>query len=323
MQIVFAWEGAISPTSDAEAGMVGSHRYLTFQVDPQKADRRFLYWWFRTEPALKQVLRISPGSAGRNRTLGTKRLNEILVPLPEVHHQTLISAWLDDISAMSDSSRKTLASIQSDCADLITTLHLEMAKKSTAPMRDLVVLDEDAVKILVEDSYPQVGIRGAGGGLFTKGPVVGSSTTYKHFNRLFEGAIVLSQPKGWEGAVAVVPPELSGWYASPEYRTFRCKPDQLDPRYASELFKTPWFLSFVAGLSKGQGARRERTRPEQFLGITLPMPTIEQQRAALPILAKLREASQIEAMTADINALLPSALAQVFGTNELQMRTTT
>jgi type I restriction enzyme S subunit len=180
-------------------------------------------------------------------------------------------------------------------------------------MRDLVDLIEDEVHIVGAEDYPQVGIRGMGGGLFPKAAVAGDDTTYKFFHRLYEGAIVVSQPKGWEGAVAVAPTELVGWYASPEYRTFRCKPDRLDHRYAAELLKTPWFLAFMAGLSRGQGARRERTRPEQFLGITLPMPTLEQQRAALPILAKLREAARLDDVTSDIQALVPSALAQVFG----------
>lgn len=46
-------------------------------------------------------------------------------------------------------------------------------------------------------SYPQVGVRGFGGGLFSKAAVSGTETTYRTFNRLYAGAVVLSQVKGW------------------------------------------------------------------------------------------------------------------------------
>ena len=65
-----------------------------------------------------------------------------------------------------------------------------------------------------------------GGGLFAKAAIGGTETTYRSFHRLYEGAVVLSQVKGWEGAIARCPAELEDWFVSPEYRTFRCKPNQ-------------------------------------------------------------------------------------------------
>lgn len=124
---------------------------------------------------------------------------------------------------------------------------------------------------------------------------------------------MLSQVKGWEGAIAVAGPELDGWFASPEYRTFRCKPEAAHPDYMRALLPTPWFIERLQGLSRGQGARRQRTRPEQFLALDLPMPTRVQQETALKAFSKMRRAQESLPEETDLAALLPSALAQVFG----------
>ena len=59
--IVFAWEGAIAVASEAEQGMIGSHRFLTCVSDKSKADARFLNYWFMQAEGRDQLLRASPG----------------------------------------------------------------------------------------------------------------------------------------------------------------------------------------------------------------------------------------------------------------------
>ena len=105
----------------------------------------------------------------------------------------------------------------------------------------MLELSEDSVPVVATTSYPQVGVRGFGGGLFPKSAIGGVETSYKAFNRLYAGAIVLSQVKGWEGAIARCPSELAGWYVSPEYRTFMCKPGLASDEYFGALVATEWF----------------------------------------------------------------------------------
>jgi len=89
-------------------------------------------------------------------------------------------------------------------------MHMSKAADRIVRLGDLLVLSEDSVEVRPECLYPQVGVRGFGAGLFPKPAVAGSDTTYRYFNRLFSGAIVLSQMKGWEGAIAVCENELAG-----------------------------------------------------------------------------------------------------------------
>jgi type I restriction enzyme S subunit len=162
-------------------------------------------------------------------------------------------------------------------------------------------------------SYPQVGIKSFGAGLFGKSPVTGDETTYKSFNRLYEGAVVLSQVKGWEGAVAVCGSEFAGWFVSPEYRTFRCDPNGARPSYLAALVRTEWFWSQLAQATRGVGARRERTRPEQFVTIEIPMPDLEQQERGEEIFTQLHAAKRLQTETAvELEAMLPSILDRAF-----------
>ena len=123
----------------------------------------------------------------------------------------------------------------------------------------------------------------------------------------------MSQVKGWEGASAVCPAELSGRYVSPEYRTFSCIPGCAVPEYLASLVVIPWFWKQLKDLTRGMGGRRERTRPEQFLKMKLPMPNIDQQKYAVAIFEKV---SQMQVARSDalekVEGLLPAILDKAF-----------
>jgi type I restriction enzyme S subunit len=174
-------------------------------------------------------------------------------------------------------------------------------------------LSEISETVTAAGVYPQVGVRGFGGGLFPKLAISGTETSYKTFNRLYTGAIVLSQVKGWEGAIARCPIELDGWFVSPEYRTFRCKPGLASDEYFGELVSTEWFWSRLQEATRGVGARRERTRPEQFLNIELPVPVLADQLRIVEILKRQSPLKFKHAAIRHANAaLLPATLERLF-----------
>lgn len=96
--IVFAWEGAVAVAKQKDHGRVGSHRFLTCVPKKELATSSFLRFHFLTEQGLQQLLDASPGSAGRNRTLGIKALEEIHVPVPPLEKQL----WFDSLQAKLD-----------------------------------------------------------------------------------------------------------------------------------------------------------------------------------------------------------------------------
>jgi type I restriction enzyme S subunit len=99
LQVTFAWEGAIAIVSAAEDGMYGSTRYPTFRVDESRCVPQLLLNYFKTEEGLQQLIKICPGSAGRNRVLSIKRIPEVLVPLPPLEEQRPVVARIEELAA--------------------------------------------------------------------------------------------------------------------------------------------------------------------------------------------------------------------------------
>ena len=92
---VFAWEGAVAVAGDTERGMIGSHRFLTYKVSPGHADASYLRYFLLSESGLGLLGAASPGSAGRNRTLGISAFENIVVALPSIADQRRVASKLE------------------------------------------------------------------------------------------------------------------------------------------------------------------------------------------------------------------------------------
>lgn len=99
LNIVFAWEGAVAVLSEAEAGMIGSHRFPTFRADEPRLDSRFLLAYLKTHEGRALLGKVSPGGAGRNRTLSKPTFLNQLVPLPPLAQQRRVVAQIEELSA--------------------------------------------------------------------------------------------------------------------------------------------------------------------------------------------------------------------------------
>ena len=72
-------------------GASAHNRFLTCVADESMATADFLRFYFLTPEGLQKLGNASPGGAGRNRTLGLKKLDAITVPLPPIDRQR----WFD------------------------------------------------------------------------------------------------------------------------------------------------------------------------------------------------------------------------------------
>ena len=294
---------------ELDQAIVSSH-YFLFGIDQAKLDRRFLDFYIRTPAFREQV------AAQGSTNYAAIRPNDVLVykiPLPPLPEQRRIVARIESLSAKIEEARRLRRQISLQSAALVASVHAELSSNRTRTLSELLKLDEDQVVVSATSQYPQVGVKSFGGGLFRKSAIAGIETTYKAFNRLYDGALVLSQVKAWEGAIAVCGRDLAGWFVSPEYRTFRCISGESLPGYMSALVRTEWFWSKLSNATRGVGARRERTRPEQFLALELSMPTVELQQKGEALFTHLDAIQPLQSETADeLAALLPSILDKAF-----------
>ncbi len=116
--IVFAWEGAVAIAKADDCGRVGSHRFLTCVPNPMVATVDFLLYFFLSPEGLRVLGDASPGGAGRNRTLGLKKLAEIKVPVPRIEKVR----WFDRVQAKARALRAARAEAEDDVSALIPAM---------------------------------------------------------------------------------------------------------------------------------------------------------------------------------------------------------
>jgi restriction endonuclease S subunit len=289
---------------------VGSILCACINRAPDRVMARYAYYYLSAcmDTALIPLMQ---GTA--NMSMKAQDVVGVEIPLPSLPEQQALVARLDALAEKTRQVEAHLDAVESISSSLLLSLHHKLAGERRVQLRDILELRELPEAVAPAESYPQVGVRGFGGGLFSKAAVSGTGTSYKSFNRLYEGAIVLSQVKGWEGAIARCQKEHEGWFVSPEYRTFRCKPNLASDEYIGELVRTEWFWSQLKDATRGVGARRERTRPAQFLNIELPMPGFDEQLRIVEILKKQAPLKVRHAAIREANAaLLPATLERVF-----------
>lgn len=290
-----------------EGAVVSSH-YFLFEVDEAQVERDYLGWYSRTDQFFDQVRAVGSTNYAAIRP---SDVLQYTMPLPSLAEQRRIVTRLDTATTAVDRVHALRGAVSVDLAALVIRAN-ETYGAQPVRLADALTLDEDRVAVVPDIIYPQVGIRGFGGGLFRKGGVTAADTTYRHFNRLAAGQFVVSQVKGWEGAVAICADEFAGLFASPEYRTFRCNPTALNPAYFAHLCRTAWFHAKLAPATRGQGARRERLRPEMLLAISIPLPPIDVQNRLIPLFDGVAAAAASSGMD-DLDHLLPAMLDKAFG----------
>jgi type I restriction enzyme S subunit len=82
-----AWEGAIAVAGSDDDGRYGSHRYLTFVPVDGLTTAHFVCFYLLSPEGLYHIGEASPGSADRNRTLSSKKMLDINVPVPPIEEQ--------------------------------------------------------------------------------------------------------------------------------------------------------------------------------------------------------------------------------------------
>jgi type I restriction enzyme, S subunit len=115
---VFAWEGAIAVAQPDDDERVGSHRFLTHEINPDLATPEFLCFHFLTPQGLDAIGAASPGSAGRNRTLGIDKLAQIEVPVPVIEVQRRFAR----MSRLQHELRRLRREVESDLAAFVPAL---------------------------------------------------------------------------------------------------------------------------------------------------------------------------------------------------------
>lgn len=94
---VFAWEGAVAVAGESEAGLTGSHRFMTWVPRSGAITADWTARYLTSANGIDALRRASPGSAGRNRTLAIARLETVAIAVPTIEQQREIARILRQI----------------------------------------------------------------------------------------------------------------------------------------------------------------------------------------------------------------------------------
>ncbi|MBU2062492.1 MAG: restriction endonuclease subunit S, partial [Bacteroidetes bacterium] len=97
INIVFAWEQAVTKTTEKEKGMIASHRFPMYLPLDNKSNVDFLNYFFLTKKGKFLLESASPGGAGRNKTLGQKEFDNSKIIVPSIQEQTRIANFLSAV----------------------------------------------------------------------------------------------------------------------------------------------------------------------------------------------------------------------------------
>jgi len=122
VNIVFAWEHAIAKTTEAEVGMIASHRFPMYKPKKGVLDLDYLLYYFKTARGKHLLGLASPGGAGRNKTLGQGEFGKLKIPIPSLAEQKRIVAVLSESDREIELLKQQIATLKEQKKGLMQKL---------------------------------------------------------------------------------------------------------------------------------------------------------------------------------------------------------
>ena len=310
---VFAWEGAVGLAGPEHDGLIGSHRFMTWTTTDPSVNTRFALQFFRSKMGVSELGKASPGSAGRNRTLSIKNFEEILVPIPSRADQDRIAAHLDSFAEPAVRAAEASARAEQFSELLRQQVLDRLAERGLTPLRAVLRPTGALEEVAPEREYSTLGVRSFGRGAFASGSTLGAETAYKKLRRFHAGQVCFPKLMAWQGALAVIPDELDGHYASPEFVGFDVDQALASSEYIGHCLGWSSLVNAGATVSTGTNANRRRLQPQDFLALSIPLPDLKAQEAVSEMLTTAALAATSARSATDVAAaILQAARNEVF-----------
>ncbi|MEY3761100.1 MAG: hypothetical protein RIR39_2591 [Pseudomonadota bacterium] len=125
---IMAWEQAIAVAGDSDSNCVGNHRMLTCSVNPEISTPGFLWYYFTTADGFSKILKASPGTAARNKTLKADVLMTLQVPTPKIEKQIAFDKLQNKIAEMKAKHQETRQELKALLPSMLEQIFTPSAK---------------------------------------------------------------------------------------------------------------------------------------------------------------------------------------------------
>lgn len=308
-----AWEGAVGVATEKESGCIGTNRMLTYvAIDNSVVDVNYVRYFLLTHRGLELLAKASPGSADRNRTLGIDRFEALEIPLPDLDEQRRIAAKLDALLERSRQVQRLHETAVALSRASSNALVVENAPR--VPIGDLVRQVKRVVPVEPTERYRLLGMRWYADGLFLKDVKPGIEISAKHLYQVVVGDFVYNRLFAWKGSFGIAREQHDGAFVSGEFPCFEVAADRILPEYLLAIFTKPKTWEAVLGNSRGSTpTSRNRLREEQFLEMSVPVPSLEVQQQIVRRIRRLQDAVRVQRRREpELLALEPSILNHAF-----------
>jgi type I restriction enzyme S subunit len=161
-------------------------------------------------------------------------------------------------------------------------------------------------------SYRTIGVKWWGEGAYERETIDGSQTAAKMLSIVHEGDLIINKIWVRHGSTAIASKAVDGCAASGEFPTFELDQALVLPRWIHWLTKTQDFWSKCDSLSRGTSGKN-RIKPELFLTILIPLPSLNEQRRIVAqieeLAAGIEEAQELRRQVeSDFNTLCRSII---------------
>jgi type I restriction enzyme S subunit len=309
-----AFEGAYTVVPPELDGYFTSNEFPTFDVNPDRADHRYLEWLFRQPSVWREIAVGSKGIGARRERVHPKQVLSYRINLPSLGEQRRIVQRLDSVAALVDERHRAIEAAERETqALLLKAFQRAIDGAPSRPMSEVAPLVRRDVEIEADTEYTEIGVRSFYNGIFHRRTMPGSDFSWQSLFWIKEGDLVFSNLMAWEQAIAVAAAHDEGTVGNHRMLTCEVNPDLATPGFLMAYFRTFEGFSSVVGHSPGTIARNKTLSSKKLPTIEVPVPPLETQEWFDHLEAKARQARAIRASTAqDVEALIPAMLHEIF-----------
>lgn len=310
---IWARNGSVAVVQSPLAGCYVSGEFPTFTANAEMLLPRWMHWLTKAPDFWSQCDEKSRGTSGMNR-IKPEQFLSVKIPLPPLSEQRHIVARIEALAAKITDARTLRQLEEQEIRSMQHGAFVRIAKHAPRrPMGEVAPLIRRPVKIDMEGSYPELGIRSFGNGTFHKSALSGFELGSKRVFWIEPGDLLFSNVFAWEGAIAVSKPEDRGRVGSHRFITCVPRKDVATSQFLRFYFLTDEGMDLIRAASPG-GAGRNRTLGLAALdAIEVPVPPIDDQMWFDSLQAKVGTLKRLQTETAvELDAMLPAILDRAF-----------
>lgn len=293
-------KGAFDVIPHGLDGSLATNEFPLYEVDQERIDSRFLLLYFQQAEVRRQIGLARAGSEGRARWKEAD-FEAWVVPLPPLGEQAQIIEMIGAIDAH-------IAALEAEAEALGALLNGQRearfadigANSPRTRLGDVMQEIKRPVDVDVTAQYRQIGVRSHGRGVFPKEAVSGEHLGSKKVHWVEPGDLVMNIVFAWEGAVAVIPPEIAGYCGSHRFPTYQ-RPDGGDVEFLRLFFSTKAGVGLLAACSPGGAGRNRTLNRRMLLASEVAIPSLEEQAKVIAELHSMEAA--VSATRGEVDSL--------------------